>query len=379
MFKNKDEKINTTKLNETISLGNKLLKISIILVFALGTYVILAVLKQIKFFNILLKILKLLAPVFIGLLIAWLFNPFVKWMQKHKIKRPFGVIISYILLIGFIALILGTLLPILYNEIVDFVETLPTLFDKMSQWLDNFFDRFSGIESIDIEATKQNVIKNIEAFGSNLTEDLPQTVINIVKNVISGMGTFIIGLVIGFFFLLGFDNVSDNLVAFLPAKHRTNGKELIDKLDNSLRNFVTGQLLDALLIFVVSAIVFSIIGLKAPLLFAVFCGITNIIPYIGPYIGAVPAVIVGFAMNPTIGILVIMAIAIIQFIEGNFIQAVIISKTTKLNPITIISGLLIFGHFFGILGMLVSTPVIAAFKTIILFIHEKTDWFSFVD
>lgn len=379
MFRNKDEKIDTAKLNETISLGNKLLKVSLVLIIALGTYVILAVLKQISFFNILIKIFSLLAPVFIGLLIAWLFNPFVKWMQKHKIKRPIGVIISYLLLIGFISLILGTLLPILYNEIVDFVETLPTLFDKLSNWLDSFFDRFSGIESIDIEATKENVIKNLEAFGSDLTKDLPQTIIDIVKNVISGMGTFVVGLVIGFFFLLGFDNVSDNLVIFLPKKHRKNGKELIDKLDNSLRSFVTGQLFDALGIFVVSAIVFSIIGLKAPLLFAVFCGITNIIPYIGPYIGAVPAAVVGFAMSPTIGILVVMAIAIIQFIEGNFIQAVIISKTTKLNPITIISGLLVFGHFFGILGMIISTPLIAAFKTIILFIYEKTDWFSFVD
>ncbi len=379
MKKDTEVKFDTEKLNETISLTNKILKISLVLVIALGTYFILLILKQIKLFNILGKIFKLLTPVIIGLIIAWLFNPFVKWLQKHKIKRVFGVAISYILLIGGIALLLGSLLPILYNEIVDFAETIPTLFDKIKTWLDNFLDRFSGIESIDIEATKQSVIKNIEKFGSDLTADLPQTIVNIIKNVISGMGTFVVGLVIGFFFLLGFDDVTDTIVSFLPRKHRENSKELLTKLDTSLRSFVTGQLLDALLIFVVSGIAFYFIGLKSPILFAVFCGITNIIPYIGPYIGAVPAVMVGFAMNPTIGILVIITIAIIQFIEGNFIQAVIISKTTKLNPITIISGLLVFGHFWGILGMLVSTPIIASVKTIILFIHEKTDWFSFVD
>ena len=300
-------------------------------------------------------------------------------MLGYLIHLLNGVIISYILLIGGIALFLGTLLPILYNEIVDFAETIPTLFDKIKDWLDNFLDRFSGVESIDIEATKQSVMKNIENFGSDLTNDLPQTIINVFKSVITGMGTFIVGLVIGFFFLLGFDNVSDTLVSFLPKKHRSNGKELLEKLDTSLRSFVTGQLLDALLIFVVSCIAFYFIGLKSPILFAIFCGITNIIPYIGPYIGAVPAVIVGFAMSPTIGLLVIISIAIIQFIEGNFIQAVIISKTTKLNPITIISGLLVFGHFWGILGMLISTPVIASIKTIIVFIDEKTDWFNFID
>ena len=378
-MKDKETKFDTEKLNETISLTNKILKISLILIIALGTYVILAVLRQIRLFNILGKIVKLLTPVIIGLVIAWLFNPFVKWLQKHKIKRVFGVIISYVLLVGGIALFLGTLLPILYNEIVDFAETIPTLFDKIKDWLDNFLDRFSGVESIDIEATKQSVMKNIENFGSDLTNDLPQTIINVFKSVITGMGTFIVGLVIGFFFLLGFDNVSDTLVSFLPKKHRPNGKELLEKLDTSLRSFVTGQLLDALLIFVVSCIAFYFIGLKSPILFAIFCGITNIIPYIGPYIGAVPAVIVGFAMSPTIGLLVIISIAIIQFIEGNFIQAVIISKTTKLNPITIISGLLVFGHFWGILGMLISTPVIASVKTIIVFIDEKTDWFNFID
>ena len=371
MFRGKDSKIDAEKLNETISLTNKILRISLILIIALGTYVILAILRQLKIFVIIGKICKLLAPVFIGLVIAWLFNPFVKWLQKHHIKRFFGTIISYVLLIGGIVLLLGSLLPILYEEIVEFAETIPTLVDKMSKWLDNFLDKFSGIESLDIEATKQSVIKNIETYGQGLTTNLPQTIVNIMKSIISGMGTFIVGLVIGFFFLLGFDNVSDNLVSFLPKKHRANGKELIDKLDTSLRSFVTGQLFDATGIFIVSSIVFSIIGLRAPLLFALFCGITNIIPYIGPYIGAVPAAIVGFAMSPTI--------LIIQFIEGNFIQAVIISKTTKLNPITIISGLIIFGHFWGILGMLVSTPIIAACKTIILFIDEKTDWFKFVD
>ena len=379
MFRGKDSKIDTERLNETISLTNKILRISLVLVIVLGTYFILAILKQLKIFILLGKIFKLLAPVFIGLVIAWLFNPFVKWLQKHHVKRLFGAIISYILLIGGIVLLLGSLLPILYDEIVDFAETVPTIFDKMSKWLDSVLDKFSGIESIDIEATKESVLKNIQAYGQDLTNDLPQTIINIIRGIISGMGTFIIGLVIGFFFLLGFDNVSDNLVSFLPKKHRANGKELIDKLDTSLRSFVTGQLFDATGIFIVSSIVFSIIGLRAPMLFALFCGITNIIPYIGPYIGAVPAAIVGFAMSPTIGILVIVSILIIQFIEGNFIQAVIISKTTKLNPITIISGLIIFGHFWGILGMLVSTPIIAACKTIILFIHEKTDWFSFVD
>lgn len=379
MFKDKKEKLDIEKVNTTITLFNKILKISLILFIALGTYVIIAILKQTKILDVMLKTLKILTPVFIGLLIAWLFNPLVKKMQKHKIKRVVAVIICYIILIGVILIMLGMLIPLLYNEIIDLTDSIPELFDDISATIDKFFDKFSGVKSIDIETTKQNVLKNIEDFGNELYLDLPQIIINLIKNIISGVGTFIVGLVIGFFFLIGFDNVEDSIVGFIPKKHRENGKELLTKLNESLRNFVTGQLLDALLILVVSTIAFSIIGLKSPLLFGTFCGMTNVIPYIGPYIGAVPAVIVGFAMDPAIGFLVVLAIFIIQFIEGNFIQAVIISKTTKLNPITIISGLLVFGYFFGIVGMLVSTPIIAAVKTIVLFIDEKTDVFDFLD
>ena len=376
---NKKDKVDYEKLNATISLFNKILRISIILFIALGAYVIIEILKQTKIFDIIFTIIRLLTPVVIGLLIAWLFNPLVKKLQKKKIKRVFAVTICYLLLIGALALFFGTLIPLLYNEIIDLTDSLPTLFDDISKWVDNFLNEFSGVKNIDIESTKESVLDNIDKFGNDLYTDLPQLIINLIKNIISGVGTFIVGLVIGFFFLLGFDNVEDNIVGFIPAKHRENGRELLQKLNESLRSFVTGQLLDALLILFVSTIAFTIIGLKSPLLFGIFCGMTNVIPYIGPYIGAVPAVIVGFAMSPTIGFLVVLAIFIIQFIEGNFIQALIISKTTKLNPITIISGLLVFGHFFGIIGMLVSTPIIAALKTIVLFIDEKTDLFDFVN
>lgn len=379
MFKGNKDKLDYERLNTTIGLFNRILKISLIVFIAVGAYVIIELLKQTKVFDVLITTLRLLTPVFIGLLIAWLFNPLVKKLQKYKIKRVFAVAICYILLIGALALLLGTLIPLLYNEILDLTDSLPTLFDDISKWVDNVLNEFSGVKSIDIEATKKSVAENIEKFGDDLIKDLPQLVINFLKNLISGIGTFIVGLVIGFFFLLGFDNVEDNIVGFIPRKYRENGKELLTKLNESLRSFVTGQLLDALLILIVSTIAFSVIGLKSPLLFGIFCGLTNVIPYIGPYIGAVPAVIVGFAMSPTIGLLVVLAIFIIQFIEGNFIQALIISKTTKLNPITIISGLLVFGYFFGIIGMLVSTPIIAALKTIVLFIDEKTDLFDFVD
>ena len=120
-----------------------------------------------------------------------------------------------------------------------------------------------------------------------------------------------------------------------------------------------------------------LVGLKAPLLFGLFCGLTNIIPYAGPYIGGAPAVVVAFSQGTPIGLLTLFSIILIQFIEGNFLQSLILSKTTKLHPVTIIMGLLIFGHFWGIIGMAVATPVIAALKTLLLFLDDRYDILKF--
>ena len=163
----------------------------------------------------------------------------------------------------------------------------------------------------------------------------------------------------------------------MPEIAKEDTKNVVDEVNKSLRKFVQGALIDSTLVFIVSTLCFWLVGLKAPILFGLFCGITNVIPYAGPYIGGIPAVIVAFAQNPTVGILTLIIIAIIQFIEGNFFQPVIMSKTTKLHPVTIMLGLLIFGYFWGIIGMVISTPLIAGAKAIFVYFDNKYDLLNF--
>ena len=116
--------------------------------------------------------------------------------------------------------------------------------------------------------------------------------------------------------------------------------------------------------------------MEAPILFALFCAVTDIIPYFGPYIGAIPAIIVGFSISPFTGICCIISILVVQLLENNFYQPLIMGHTMQLHPVTIMVGLLLFQHFFGILGMVVATPCIACIKIIFNFILEKTDLFT---
>ena len=170
---------------------------------------------------------------------------------------------------------------------------------------------------------------------------------------------------------MSFDSANDTIFSFIPLKFQKTTRELMDASNSSLRKWVEGTILDSTLIFVVSSLALWLVGLKAPMLFGLFCGITNVIPYAGPYIGGIPAVIVAFSQGTTTGILVLICIVVIQAIEGNFLQAFIMSKSTKLHPVTIILGLLVFGYFFGILGMVISTPIIGAIKAVFMFFNEK--------
>lgn len=369
--KNNQKEINKKELNEVISLGKKILRILYVLAFIACIYIITIVCKEWKVLQFLLTLLKIVFPLFIGIGIAWLFDPLVKWLNKKGIRRGLGTLIIYVFLLGICILLLGAIFPVLIDQINEFAKSIPGIVETVKNWLENIFSSFNNIEGFDVDSFQNDIFKKIGEFGTDLTQRLPGMSISIVRGFLSGIGTILVGLIIGFYLLISFDNANDTIITIIPKRFQKKLQEVISKSNHSLRKWVQGTLLDSTLIFIVTSLALFLIGLKAPLLFGLFCGVTNIIPYAGPYIGGAPAVIVGFSQSPTIGVLTIVVIFIIQFIEGNFFQPLIMSKTTKLHPVTIMLGLLIFGHFFGIIGMVISTPIISICKVILTLVDEE--------
>lgn len=369
-------KLDNENLNEVISISKKILKVVYILLIVASIYIFLRIIKELRIFHYVGVFLKILTPLFIGIIVAWLLNPFIKWLETKNIRRIIGTLFAYLIIIGCIALLVNAILPLLYNQIIDLVDNLPNIFDSVKNWIADILGRVDS-KYINIDTIEKNMITNLDNYSRDLSTSLPSLIINGASSAIASIGTFIVGLVIGFFLTLSCRNLGATLLELFPKKLQEPVSELCSKINLSLRNYVNGALLDTFVVFVVSTIAFVIIGLKAPVLFGLFCGLMNIIPYAGPYIGGAPAVIVGFSQGTGVGIAVLIAIAIIQTIEGNFLQTLIISKATKLNPVTIIIGLLIFGHFFGIWGMLLSTPTIGVLKVIIKFFDDKYKIFKF--
>ena len=367
------KKIDIENVNGVLSLTNKILKIAYILIVIIAIYAITLIGKEWNVLQFFLTVIRILAPLFVGIVIAWLFNPFVTWLQKRGVRRGIGTTVTYFLIFSILYIMMQAIIPMLIYQINDFVKTLPDIFNTVKIWIEDLFARAGNLINMDTKGVQQDIFREIEDFGTGLAKGLPQMTISFLTSVFSGAGVIVIGLIIGFYFLLTFDNASDSIFELVPKKYRKETKDLFHAVDTSLQRYVRGALIDCTAVFVVTSIGLWIVGLQSPLLFGLFCGITNIIPYAGPYIGGFPAVIVGFAEDPMIGLFTLLVIVVIQFVEGNFFQPLIMSKTTKLHPVTIMVGLLVFGHFWGILGMVVSTPIITSLKSIFMYFDEKYD------
>ena len=371
--KRKDSNVDFGSLNDILFTGKKIVRIfyvmTIIALILLGTYLI----KEWHALKILGEFIAVISPIFIGLIIAWLLDPLVKFLQGKKIPRILACIFAYLLFIAVLSLIIVLLIPALGSQVKDFIGNIPGLVSEFKGFLNGVVIDLNNAFDYDFTSLINQLYHSIETFGVSLSTRVPEMAINFITALFNGGVSFFLGLMIGFYMLFDFDKLSHNFLNFLPKRFRGGATELVVRLNESLRSYVQGVLLVMTLVFITQAIGLTLSGLQAPLVFAFFCALTDIIPYFGPYIGAIPIVIVGFMMDPVVGICCVISIVVVQLLENNFYQPLIMGHTMKLHPVTIMIGLLIFQHFFGIIGMIVATPVIAALKIILTFINEKID------
>jgi len=373
----KDQEVDITSLNHILKTGKNIMSIgyfmAIVCVILLGTYL----LKEWNIFHYIGEFIVVISPIFIGFLIAWLFEPFVSWLQKKKVPRIGGCILVYFLIFSVLFLIAYFFIPAIASQVKDFVAAAPSIFEEITNTVMNFLYTLDTNNVFHLETVKEQVMNTISEFGFGIGQDMPKYLFTIGKSLISGGLNFVLGLMIGFYLLYDFDKVSHTIYSMLPESWKEGYQILTNRINTSLRGYVQGVLFVMLLVFITQSIGLTIAGLEAPILFAMFCAVTDVIPYFGPYIGGIPAVIVGFTISPITGICVIISILVVQLLENNFYQPLIMGHTMKLHPVTIMLGLLVFQHFFGILGMILATPCIACGKVIFVFFLEQTGYIKY--
>ena len=357
-------------LNKLINLSSKLLNLLYIL-FIVGIILVgIKIIKELNIINFIYSIFCLLSPLFIGFIIAWLFNPLVKKLNSKGIPKVLCAILIYIALILLVFIFFRIFIPVVYKQLNDLIISLPNIINKISSLLDNIVTKFN-VKGIDVRFIKDNILNCINNNIVKITTSIPKHMVSFLFSFLGYIGVISLGLVVGIYMLIDFDHITNHFINLIPYKNKKEIIKLMDKISTEVRKTINGTLLVALMVLVCDTTAFSVIGLESPLLFGLLCGLTDLIPYIGPYIGGTAAVTVGFTESTGVGVAVLISCVIVQLVENYIFQPVVMSKTIEIHPITIIIGLLLFGHFFGIMGMIVASPIIALIKVIYDFLKIK--------
>ncbi len=364
----KEKKLDTKTLNELIKTGSILLKI-MLAVFILSIVVlVIYLLDKTSVLITIGKVLGILSPLFIGLLIAWLLEPGIRYFTKNKVGRKLATIVVYLIFVFLIVLVIALIVPEFISQVNELIIKVPDFLKSVNTFIN---DAFKNTGDVDLSGIKKSLIETINNYVNNFASRNLTGIVEKLGSSIKVISNFLLGLLIAFYLSLDFSKVSKYITIVVPNRFHEDLLKIKKPLNEMLRNYVNGTLLSCLFVMILSLIGFLISGVSSPLLFAIFCAITNLIPYFGPYIGGIPVVAVGFAMNPYVGLGCLITVLIVQILEGNILNPLIVGKAVSLHPITLMLSLLVFEYFFGILGMVIAVPIVATLKIIYLFFEDK--------
>lgn len=311
--------------------------------------------------------------IIISIVLAYALNPIINRLEKHGIKRLYGVLILYVSIVVIIFVLAFLIIPKSGREIKRLVTDLPMYFDKLSNMVDNLYERyystvgelpplFKVIEDI----VKENV-DNIQVYLANGAKSFFGAIAGMTSKIINIVLTPILTL----YFLVDKENFVNRLKSWIPRKYKDDTIYLATNIDNSLSKFIRGRLLMALYVGVFTSIMLLIIGVDFAIVIGFITGLFDIVPYIGPLMGFIPALFFGFIESPIKAVWVSILFVIIQWGENNVLGPKIIGENMGIHPLVILLSIIIGGGVFGVFGMIISVPLVAVFKIIYQFVMEK--------
>ncbi len=307
------------------------------------------------------EFLKILKVTFYGLVFAYIFLPIVQFFEEYM-KPSIAIILLVILILVIFILSILLFLPMLSNEITSLINRLPSYANKAKQYHDRIIKNMDNIELP--HGFKESVRGKLNIVQKKVSEILfiyAQKTIN----VLSQSSDVFLSMVLGLYFLKDREYFCDTIIDIIPKSIRKGTLVAFREINRVLQSFIRVQLLISIIIAVLSIIGFVAIGLPYAFTLGLLCGIFEIIPYFGPLLGAIPALIISALNTPDKFIWTILVVMLVQQIEGNIITPQIMSYSTELHPAIIILILWTGGMLFGILGMLFAVPIFLIIRIIV--------------
>ncbi len=330
----------------------------------------------------------ILQPIIFGVVLAYLLNPIMKFIERNvsryllkrmkddnkrpKVVRLIGITGALIFLLGLFALLIAAIVPSVTESITSVATSLPDEINSLIDWVNSIAEgdgRFADILEEVIKRTSEfletwlsgTVLPQIEKYAASIAS----SVITSVKFVLN----ILIGIVISVYVLANkekFAGQAKKIVYALFKPVRANViLDTVRKSNEIFGGFINGKILDSAIIGVLAYIVLVIMRMPDPVLLAVIIGVTNVIPFFGPFIGAIPSFIIVVLQNPVQGIYFLIFILILQQIDGNIIGPKILGNSTGLSSFWVVFAIIVFGGLWGFLGMLLGVPLMAVIYYII--------------
>lgn len=306
-----------------------------------------------------------LAILFVSMVLSSAIDPWVDWMQKKGLPRALGISLIYAGLLLIIGLVFYLIIPPIVTQFNQLVSDFPFYTEKISEFL---FNLKSYVAS-------NNWLEQIkESLGATTTslQNAASGVFTTLFDIVGGIFSLAIILVITFYMVVEQEVIRKLIWSLTPEGKQNYIMDLFNRMQQKMGLWLRGQLILCLVIFALTYVGLLILGVKYALILALIAGLTEFIPYLGPLLGAVPAVFIAFTQSPTLALFVIILYIVIQQLEGNFLVPKIMEKAVGINPIISIAVLMIGFAVGGIMGALLSIPVATA--VLVIFddlIHKK--------
>jgi predicted PurR-regulated permease PerM len=303
-------------------------------------------------------------PFIIAAFISYLLHPVVETLHENYLPRWLAVLIIYTLFFGSVSVALYNGIPAVIHQLRDLTENAPRLANQYREWIGDIQDKTSTWPI----ALQERIDSSIVAVEVMLDRALIRTV-DLGMAIINSAILFAIIPFIAFYMLKDYEKIKKAVWYITPRKWRQGGTLFLRDVDKSLGSYIRGQLLVCVIIGTFSALAFWFIELRYPLLLGLIVGITNIIPYFGPVIGAIPAIFIAATISGKMILFIIIIIGVLQFLEGNILSPFIVGKSLHMHPLVIMFSLLAGGEIGGVLGLIIAVPIMSILKVSLL--HAK--------
>src|SRR5690606_21626950 len=297
-------------------------------------------------------------PFIVAMIISYILNPVVSMLHDRKVPRTMAVLLIYAVFCTILTVILVNIIPMFIDQMQELNKHLPEL-SMRAQNLVVDINNSSLPESF-----REGLNKTLVQFERKISETLLTFVDNIGGMVNALFVAFVVPF-LAFYILKDFEVFERAIIKYVPKSHRKNTIRLLKDVDTALGSYIRGQLLVCLIIGTFAYIGYLLVGMPYALLLASIVAITNVIPYLGPFIGAAPALLMASTISLKMMLLVVIVNTVCQILESNIISPQVVGRTLHLHPLVIILAVLVGGQVAGVGGMILAVPIFASGKVII--------------